>query len=93
MAEASVAFLCAAAVSGVASRVSLEVNVADKFYRLPRAQGSHKANMPVPAHMRDLSKSVHPTVKPIPAKAGDCIIFTYAEIHQPWAQRHELSAQ
>ena len=38
--------------------------------------GSHKANIQVPAHMRDLSKFVHPTIKPIPAKAGDCIIFT-----------------
>ena len=38
--------------------------------------GSHKANIQVPAHMRDLSKFVHPTIKPIPAKSGDCIIFT-----------------
>ena len=38
--------------------------------------GSHKANINLPAHMRDLSKFVHPTIKPIPAKAGDCIIFT-----------------
>ena len=38
--------------------------------------GSHKANIEVPSHMRDLSKFVHPTIKPVPAKAGDCIIFT-----------------
>ena len=56
---------------------------ASSAHTRPRVRkGSHKANIDVPSHMRDLSKSVHATIKRVPAKAGDCIIFTYAR--QPW---------
>jgi ectoine hydroxylase-related dioxygenase (phytanoyl-CoA dioxygenase family) len=38
--------------------------------------GSHKANWVLPERYRDLDKYIDENVRPIPAKAGDCIIFT-----------------
>ena len=48
--------------------------------------GSHKANLPVPAEWRDMSKGVHPCITRIPAHAGDAIVFTEALTHGtlPW---------
>jgi len=37
----------------------------------------HKSNLPVPFD-RDLSQELHPSVVPIPAAPGTCIIFTEA---------------
>jgi hypothetical protein len=36
--------------------------------------GSHKTNVALPDHYRDLEKYRDENVRPIPAAAGDCII-------------------
>ena len=48
--------------------------------------GTHKANLPLPEQWRDLSEGIHPTVKRIPARPGDAIVFTEALTHGtlPW---------
>ncbi len=48
--------------------------------------GSHKANLALPRAWQDLSRGVHPAVYPVPARAGDLILFTEALIHGtlPW---------
>lgn len=50
------------------------------------AAGSHKSNVGLPERFRDLSQRVMPAVRPVPAAAGDCIIFTEALTHGtlPW---------
>lgn len=50
--------------------------------------GSHKTHLAVPETWRDLSKSVHPMITRVPAKAGTAIIFTEALQHVtlPWTQ-------
>ena len=40
--------------------------------------GSHKSNLALPPHYRDLSQEIADAVRPIPAAPGDCIIFTEA---------------
>lgn len=49
--------------------------------------GSHKTpSEMLPNEWRDLSKPLHPLIQAVPAKAGDCIIFTEALVHGtlPW---------
>ena len=40
--------------------------------------GSHKANVGLPAHYRELDDYIDENVRPIGCRAGDCIIFTEA---------------
>ena len=40
--------------------------------------GSHKANVTLPDHYRNLDEYIDENVRPIGCKAGDCIIFTEA---------------
>ena len=48
--------------------------------------GTHKANLPLPEKWCDLSKGIPPSVKRVPARPGDAIIFTEALTHRtiPW---------
>ena len=48
--------------------------------------GSHKANLNLPEHWRDLSKEHPPFLKRVAASAGDVILFTEAITHGtlPW---------
>jgi hypothetical protein len=48
--------------------------------------GTHKANLPLPEKWCDLSKGIPPSVKRVPARPGDAIIFTEALTHGtlPW---------
>ena len=48
--------------------------------------GTHKANLPLPEQWRDMSKGIHPSVKRVPARPGDAIVFTEALTHGtlPW---------
>ena len=47
---------------------------------------THKDNLPLPEKWRDLSTSIPPSVKWVPARPGDAIIFTEALTHGtlPW---------
>ena len=60
--------------------------------------GSHKANLNLPQHYRDLNtitegaeNAGRPAVCAVPAAAGDCIIFTEALTHGtlPWTIEHQ----
>lgn len=48
--------------------------------------GTHKSNVALPAHWRDLSQGVHESISRIAARAGDAIVFTEALTHGtlPW---------
>jgi hypothetical protein len=47
--------------------------------------GSHKSNFPVPEDIRTFARS-SPIVQQVPARAGDCVVFTERLIHGtlPW---------
>lgn len=48
--------------------------------------GTHKSNVALPAHWRDLSRGVHASVTRVAARPGDAIIFTEVLMHGtlPW---------
>jgi hypothetical protein len=48
--------------------------------------GTHKSNVTMPEHWRDLSQGVHESISRIAAHAGDAIVFTEALTHGtlPW---------
>ena len=59
--------------------------------------GSHKSNIQLPDHYRSLPEGLQPVVCPVPAAAGDAILFTesltqYAATLPSRSQASRLSA-